>query len=139
MPESLADKVGLLLTHSVGCTATFTQIAGIEALTGPQEQVEKVCQVFQKRRDVIVEGLNNIPGIKCQNPHGAFYVFPNIRSFGLSSKELADFLLNEAGVAVLPGTSFGDQGEGYLRLCYANSIENIEKALRLMKEALVKV
>ncbi len=139
MPEDLARKVGLLLTHSVGCTASFTQIAGIEALIGPQQQVEEVRQLFQKRRDVIVSGLNNIPGIECQNPQGAFYVFPNIKSFDRSSKELADFLLNEAGVAVLPGTSFGDLAEGYLRLCYANSIENIEKALALIEQAVKKL
>jgi aspartate/methionine/tyrosine aminotransferase len=136
MPKHLADAVGLLLTHSVGCTATFTQIAGIEALEGPQEQVEKVRQVFHKRRDVIVKGLNDIPGITCQMPQGAFYVFPNIKHFGRTSDDLANYLLQEAGVCVLPGTSFGQMGEGYLRLCYANSIEAIEKALEKMKNAL---
>jgi aspartate aminotransferase len=139
MPEPLAEKVGLLLTHSVGCTASFTQIAGIEALTGPQAQVEEVRQIFQKRRDTIVKGLNEIPELSCQMPQGAFYVFPNIKRFGLSSDELAGYLLTEAGVALLPGTSFGKLGEGYLRLCYANSIENIEKALALMREALAKL
>ncbi len=139
MPEPLAEKVGLLLTHSVGCTASFTQIAGIEALTGPQAQVEEVRQIFQKRRDTIVKGLNEIPRLTCQMPQGAFYVFPNIKKFGLSSDELAGYLLTEAGVALLPGTSFGKLGEGYLRLCYANSIENINKALALMHKALTKL
>jgi aspartate/methionine/tyrosine aminotransferase len=139
MPEHLAGKVGLLLTHSVGCTASFTQIAGIEALEGPQQQVEEVRQRFQKRRDVIVSGLNAIPGITCQNPQGAFYVFPNIKSFERTSGDLADLLLNEAGVAVLPGTSFGNMGEGYLRLCYATSTSNIEKALGLIENALKKL
>ena len=136
MPKQLADAVGLLLTHSVGCTATFTQIAGIEAQEGPQEQVETVRQVFHKRRDVIVKMLNDIPGITCQMPQGAFYVFPNIKHFGRTSDDLANYLLQEAGVCVLPGTSFGKMGEGYLRLCYANSIEAIEKALGKMKNAL---
>jgi aspartate/methionine/tyrosine aminotransferase len=139
MPERLADVVGLLLTHSVGCTASFTQVAGIEALSGPQDQVEKVRQIFQERRDVIVNGLNAIPGVTCRMPRGAFYVFPNVKSFGRSSDDLANYLLKEAGVCLLPGTSFGAMGEGYLRLCYANSIEAIEKALEKMKEALGKL
>jgi aspartate aminotransferase len=139
MPPHLAEVVGLLLTHSVGCTATFTQIAGIEALTGPQDQVERVRKIFQERRDVIVKGLNDIPGITCRMPQGAFYVFPNIKSFGRTSDEMANYLLKEAGVCLLPGTSFGQLGEGYLRLCYANSIEAIKKALEKMKEALKKL
>jgi len=139
MPEPLADTVGLLLTHSVGCTATFTQLAGIEALKGPQEEVEKVRRIFHKRRDIIVAGLNDIPGINCQMPQGAFYVFPNIKHFGRKSDDLAEYLLQEAGVCVLPGTSFGEMGEGYLRLCYANSIEAIEKALEKIKHALAKL
>jgi len=139
MPEDLAHKVGLLLTHSVGCTAGFTQMAGIEALGGPQRQVEQVRSVFKKRRDIIVNGLNDIPGIDCQMPRGAFYVFPNIKSFGCSSEKLADYLLKKAKVAVLPGTSFGDQGQGYVRLCYANSSEKITEALGLIKRALSKL
>jgi aspartate/methionine/tyrosine aminotransferase len=136
MPEALAQKIGLLLTHSVGCTATFTQYAGIEALTGPQAQVEAVRAEYQQRRDLIVAGLNAIPGITCQTPQGAFYVFPNIKRLGLSSAQVADYLLQEAGVALLPGTAFGEHGEGYLRLCYANSRENIQAALERMAEAL---
>jgi len=136
MPKPLADTVGLLLTHSVGCTAAFTQVAGIEALTGPQDEVERVRKIFLRRRDIIVKGLNAIPGVTCRVPRGAFYVFPNVKSFGRPSNELADYLLNEAGVCVLPGTSFGRMGEGYIRLCYSNSIEAIESALEKMKEAL---
>ena len=123
MPESLAQVVQLLLTHSVGCTAQFVQIAGIEALTGPQDQVNVVVNEYQKRRDVIVNGLNAIPGITCQRPQGAFYVFPNIKPFGISSSEMAGFLLEKANVAVLAGSDFGEYGEGYLRLTYSNSID----------------
>jgi aspartate/methionine/tyrosine aminotransferase len=136
MPEALATKVGLLLTHSIGCTAAFTQAAGIEALSGPQDQVEKVRVEYEQRRDLIVEGLNAIPGITCQKPEGAFYVFPNITSFGKSSNELADYLLENARVAVLSGTSFGQYGEGYLRLCYSNSKEQIQRALDRIAKAL---
>jgi len=129
MPESLVHVVQLLLTHSVGCTAEFVQIAGIEALTGPQDQVRAVVSEYQIRRDAIVEVLNAIPGVTCKRPQGAFYVFPNIKSFDTSSSEMADFLLEKAGVAVLPGSSFGEYGEGYLRLTYSNSIENIRRAI----------
>jgi aspartate aminotransferase len=135
MPKPLADAVDLLLTHSVGCTAAFTQVAGIEALTGPQDEVEQVRRIFQQRRDIIVKGLNAIPGVTCRMPQGAFYVFPNVKNFGRSSRELAEYLLREAGVCVLPGTSFGEMGEGYLRLCYSNSIEAIESALEKMNAA----
>jgi aspartate/methionine/tyrosine aminotransferase len=129
MPEALAERLSLLLTHSIGCTAAFTQIAGIEALTGPQSMVDQMMEKFQIRREHIVRGLNSISGIKCQVPEGAFYAFPNISSFSIPSKELSLRILNEAGVAVLSGTDFGPHGEGYLRLCYANSLENIERAL----------
>jgi aspartate/methionine/tyrosine aminotransferase len=136
MPPSLAQRVQLLLTHAVGSTAHFTQFAGMEALRGPQDRVEEVVAQFQRRRDVIVAGLNEIPGILCQEPQGAFYVFPNVKSFGKTSAELADLLLEEAGVALLPGSSFGIMGEGYLRLSYANSTENIERALSQMRRVL---
>ncbi|OQY22240.1 MAG: aspartate aminotransferase, partial [Anaerolineaceae bacterium 4572_32.1] len=129
MPRSLAEKVALLLTHSVGCTATFTQLAGLEAIRGPQDEVEAVVAEFRRRRDLIVQGLNAIPGLRCPMPQGAFYVFPNIQAFDRSAGELADYLLEKAGVAVLPGTAFGSGGKGHLRLSYANSPENIQKAL----------
>ncbi len=139
MPAELAERVGLLLTHSVGCTASFTQLAGIEALRGDQEQVAKVREIFRERRDLIVDGFNDIPGITCCKPGGAFYVFPNIKSFGKTSKEMAAYLLEEAGVALLPGTSFGEMGEGYLRSTFTNSLEAIEKALAAIKKALEKL
>jgi aspartate aminotransferase len=139
MPEALADRVELLLTHSVGCTASFTQVAGIEALHGDQEQVEAVVEQYRRRRDVLVEGLNAIPGFHCRLPQGAFYAFPNIRALGRPSDWLANYLLDEAGVAVLPGTSFGKNGEGYLRVCFANSMENIRQALELMGDAIARL
>lgn len=129
MPEALAERVELLLTHSIGCTATFTQMAGIEALTASQEIVNEVVVEYQRRRDRIVTGLNAISGIHCQVPQGAFYVFPNVKSLGIPSNQLARRLLGDAGVAVLAGTDFGQYGEGYLRLCYATSPENIDRAL----------
>jgi aspartate/methionine/tyrosine aminotransferase len=136
MPEALADKVSLLLNHSIGCTATFTQYAGLEAVLGPQEKVEQVRAEFQRRRDVIVEGLNAIPGISCHMPRGAFYVFPNIEAYDRPARKLASYLLDKAGVALLPGTDFGRNGEGHIRLSYASSIENIRKALDRMRDAL---
>lgn len=139
MPESLADRLDLLLTHSVGCTATFTQYAGIEALTGPQDQVAAVVVAYRRRRDVLVAGLNAIPGVRCQVPRGAFYAFPNVSAFGKPSDWLADYLLDEAGVALLSGTGFGPGGEGYLRLCFANSMANIQKALVRITAALAGV
>ena len=133
MPESLAERVSLLLTHSIGCTAGFTQIAGIEALTGPQDMVDRMMEEFEIRRERMVSGLNEIPGINCQLPEGAFYAFPNVHSYNITSKELSIRILDKAGVALLSGTDFGPHGEGYLRLCYANSLENIDRALeRLM-------
>ena len=137
MPKDLAQVVQLLLTHSVGCTSEFVQIAGIEALTGPQDHVDAVVAEYQRRRDMIVDGLNAIPGITCRRPEGAFYVFPNIKALGMSSSELADFILEKANVSVLPGSSFGACGEGYLRMVYSNSIENIRQALAQIKEAVL--
>lgn len=139
MPEPLAAAEARLMTNSNSCTAAFTQIAGIEALTGPQDEAQRMVEEFRRRRDVIVEGLNAIPGVSCRKPAGAFYVFPNVKSFGRPSKEIADYLLEEAGVAVLSGTAFGAYGEGYLRLSYANSIENIRKALERMEAALSRL
>lgn len=136
MPKSLAERVDLLLTHSVGSTAHFTQFAGLEAITGPQDMVGIMVTEYQHRRDVIVDGLNNIPGFVCQKPQGAFYVFPNITGTGMGSTELANLILEKAGVALLPGNSFGGYGEGYLRLSYANSIENIQKGLERIKSIL---
>jgi aspartate aminotransferase len=129
MRADLATHVARLMTNSSSCTASFTQVAGVEALRGPQESVDKMCAEFKKRRDVMVARLNKIKGFSCRLPKGAFYVFPNITKTGWPSKKLADALLDDAGVAGLSGTAFGDFGEGYLRFSVANSIENIEKAL----------
>ena len=137
MPKELAARIDLLLTHSIGSTAHFTQIAGIEAVTGPQEMVNVMVSEYQLRRNVIVDGLNTIPGFTCQKPQGAFYAFPNITGTGMDSAELANLILEKAGVALLPGNSFGQYGEGYLRLSYANSIENIEKGIERIRTVLI--
>jgi len=129
MRADLATHISRLMTNSSSCTASFTQIAGIEALRGPQDSVDKMCAEFKKRRDVMVDGLNKIKGFSCRSPKGAFYVFPNIFRTCWPAKKLADALLEEAGIAALSGTAFGSFGEGYLRFSVANSIENIEKAL----------
>ncbi|MGD2058044.1 MAG: pyridoxal phosphate-dependent aminotransferase [Anaerolineales bacterium] len=134
MPVDLAERVALLLTHSIGCTAHFTQYAGLNAITGSQEEVEAMVAVYRSRRDLLVEGLNAIHGVSCAEPQGAFYAFPNVSSFGLSSSTLADRILEEAGVALLSGTSFGKNGEGYLRISYANSMANIERAINQLAE-----
>ena len=136
MPRELADRVGLLLTHSIGSTAQFTQFAGVEAVLGQQEQVDAIVAEYQRRRNLIVDGLNAIPGIQCQKPEGAFYVFPNIKATGMKSGELADLILEKGGVALLPGSSFGTYGEGYLRLSYANTIKNIERGLERIQSVL---
>ncbi len=129
MEPQLAQQVTRLMTNSNSCTASFTQMAGIAALRGDQSSVDLMREEFRRRRKVMVERLNRIPGFSCVEPHGAFYAFPNITVTGWRSRELGDALLAEAGVACLPGTAFGDRGEGYLRFSFANSVENIEKAL----------
>jgi aspartate/methionine/tyrosine aminotransferase len=130
------DCVGLLLTHSLGSTAHFSQFAGIEAIRGPQDRVDTMVTEYQRRRDVIVAGLNAIPGFSCQKPQGAFYAFPNITGTGMKSGELANLILEKAGVALLPGSCFGEYGEGYLRLSYATALPIIEKGLARIREAL---
>ena len=129
MPETLVPSIAQLQINSNSCTASFSQIAGIEALVGSQEEPRRMVEEFQRRRDVLVEGLNKIPGFRCLKPLGAFYAFPDITGTGRSSRELADSLMNEAGVACLSGTAFGEFGEGYLRFSYANSVDNIRIAL----------
>jgi aspartate/methionine/tyrosine aminotransferase len=129
MRPDLAAHITRLMTNSNSCTASFTQIAGIEALRGDQSSVDRMCHEFQRRRDAFVAGLNRIKGFSCRLPKGAFYVFPNITKTGWKSKKLADALLEEAGVACLSGTAFGDYGEGYLRFSVANSLENLNTAL----------
>jgi aspartate aminotransferase len=135
MPEWLAEQVTRLNVNSNSCTATFVQAGGLAALTGPQQAAAEMVEAFRRRRDVIVDGLNCIPGFRCLKPHGAFYAFPNVEGTGMASKELEQFLLYEAGVATLAGTSFGAHGEGFLRLSYANSVENIGLALERIDAA----
>jgi aspartate/methionine/tyrosine aminotransferase len=129
MRADLATHITRLMTNSNSCTASFTQIAGIEALRGDQSAVEHMCAEFKKRSEMFVAGLNKINGFSCRQPKGAFYVFPNITMTGWKSKPLADALLDQAGVAALSGTAFGEFGEGYLRFSVANSLENLQQAL----------
>jgi aspartate/methionine/tyrosine aminotransferase len=136
MPEEIARKVTLILNNSNSCTPPFTQMAGIQALTGPQDSVETMVAEFRRRRDLIVEGLSSIPGVRCRLPAGAFYAFPNITGTGLDASAVARALLNEAGVAVLDGTAFGRGGAGYLRLSYATSVEKIKAGLEKIRAAL---
>src|SRR5215831_13781791 len=138
MPHWLASAVNQLTVNCNSCTASFTQRAGMAALQGPQDAVGIMVKEFRRRRDAIVKGLNEIPGFRCALPAGAFYAFPNVSGTGMSSKDLANLLLNEAGVACLWGTAFGAHGDGYLRFSYANSLENIMEAIaRIQKVSAV--
>ncbi len=139
VPADVTPHIARLMTNSNSCTASFTQIAGIEALRGPQDSVAAMVKEFRVRRDRIVEGLNSLEGISCVKPQGAFYVFANVKQLGMRSAELQDRLLQDAGVASLAGTSFGPEGEGYLRFSYANSLANIEKALSAIASLLQRV
>jgi aspartate/methionine/tyrosine aminotransferase len=139
MPKKLADYLFTFAINNFSSTATFSQYAMVEALTGPQDEVNRMVAEFKKRRDVIVDGLNAIDGITCKLPQGAFYAFPNITGTGLDSRRFADIMLEEAGVACLAGTSFGQFGEGYVRFSYANSIENITEALARIKRVLAGI
>jgi len=138
-PPALVEPVTRLVINSVSCTSAFSQYAAIAALQGSWEPVEQMVAEFRRRRDVIVAGLNDIPGISCLEPQGAFYVFPNITGTGLTSAQLAGQLLADAGVAALSGTAFGTYGEGFLRFSYANSVENIQAALEIIKGQLAQV
>jgi aspartate/methionine/tyrosine aminotransferase len=134
MPHWLAKAVNLLAVNCNSCTASFTQRAGIAALEGPQDAVTAMVAEFRRRRDAMVKGFNEIPGWKCTLPAGAFYAFPNISGTGMPVREMANFLLNEAGVACLWGTAFGAYGDGYLRFSYANSLPNIQEAVDRIKQ-----
>jgi aspartate/methionine/tyrosine aminotransferase len=134
MRPDLALHIARLMTNSTSCTASFTQVAGIAALRGDQSSVDKMSAEFKRRRDAFVAGLNKIKGFSCRLPKGAFYVFPNITKTGWPSKKLADALLEEAGVACLSGTAFGEYGEGYLRFSVANSLENLNAALTKIED-----
>jgi aspartate aminotransferase len=137
-PPALVEPVTRLVINSVSCTSAFSQFAAIAALQGPWEPVEQMVAEFRRRRDVIVAGLNDIPGLSCLEPAGAFYVFPNITGTGLTSSQLAAMLLDDAGVAALGGPAFGTFGEGFLRFSYANSVENIQAALAAIKSRLAE-
>jgi aspartate/methionine/tyrosine aminotransferase len=136
MPRSFVPKVARLFSNANSCTCSFVQRAGIEALKGPQDAVLAMLEEFRARRDLLVDGLNDLPGFSCRTPAGAFYVFPNIGGTNMTSEELQRFLMEQAGVAVVAGPSFGEYGEGYIRLSYANSQENIREALEAMATAL---
>ena len=133
MPEYLATAVGRLMVNSTSCTATFTQMAGVAALKGPQDDVDKMVAEFRRRRDAFCAALNDVPGWRCVLPGGAFYAFANVKAMGRSSKEIADELLMDAGVACLDGGGFGEYGKGYIRFSYANSYENLMKAAERIK------
>jgi aspartate/methionine/tyrosine aminotransferase len=135
-PTALIEKMALLLETTSSCVSPFIQRAGIEALNESQQKIIDMVLEYRRRRDLMVKGLNEIPGISCVKPDGAFYVFPNIRKTGMTSNEFTDFILKEAGVAITPGNVFGENGEGYVRLCYVNSMSNIEKALEKIRTAL---
>src|SRR5262245_28982035 len=136
MPVALAEHITRLMVNTNSCTASFTQLAGIAALQGDQTPVAEMLAEFRRRRDLVVAGLNRLPGVSCRSPRGAFYVFPNVKQVGRPSAQVAEALLNEAGVAVLGGTAFGEYGEGYLRLSYANSEANLRRALERMAPVL---
>jgi aspartate/methionine/tyrosine aminotransferase len=137
MPLVMVDAVSKLMVNSNSCTATFTQRAGIAALEGPQTDVDRMLREFRKRRDAFVAGLNQIPGLRCAVPGGAFYAWADISETGFGSRELADLLLHEAGVAALDGAGFGKQGTGYLRFSYANSMENLMEAVSRIRNQLL--
>jgi aspartate aminotransferase len=129
VPQALAQTYGTLIINTISCAPTFVQVGAVEAMNGPQDPIADMVKEFRVRRDLVVEGLNRIPGIRCLSPHGAFYVFPDISGTGLTGAELADKLLHEAGVCVLAGTAFGHIGTGHIRISYANSRENLAEAL----------
>jgi len=135
VPIMMAERLNDFLVSAVSCTAAFTQWAGVEAFTGDQSFISDMMDRFREKRDRIVKGLNLIPGFTCLHPKGAFYAFPNIKDTGMTSQECADHLLHKAGVAVLPGTAFGPYGEGYLRFSYASTLENIDNAVKKIKES----
>jgi aspartate/methionine/tyrosine aminotransferase len=132
-PERLIEKMGLMVQTIISCVSPFIQDAGIAAITGPQDRAFEMVNIYRRRRDILVDGLNKIPEISCIYPQGAFYAFVNITKTGKTSAQFTDFLLDKAGVAVLPGADFGNCGEGYIRMCYANSEDNIREGLKRIK------
>ena len=138
MPTELVEPISRLGTNSVSCTASFTQRAVLEAMDGPQNEPDRIVAEFKSRRDIIVEGLNQVPGVRCPMPKGAFYTFPSVEDTGMTSRDFADGLLEEEGVACLAGESFGEYGEGCVRFSFANSAENIERALERIQRFVSK-
>jgi len=139
MESNLAAQIAKLMINSNSCTAAFTQVAGIEAIRGPQDESVRMVEVFRRRKDRVVELLNQIEGVSCRSPKGAFYVFPNVKDLGLPALEIQRKLLKEANVALLSGTAFGTQGEGYLRLSYATSMEQLEEGIARIKGVLERL
>ena len=139
LPKELVDPFSKLIINSVSCTSSFEQIAAIEALTGPQTEVARMVEEFRVRRQIVVDGLNAIPGITCRMPHGAFYVFPNVSGTGMNGSQMADKLLNEGGVCTLSGTAFGKVGADHIRISYANSRENLKLALERIADTVAKI
>lgn len=137
-PDWIVEAINMLMVNSNSCTASFTQRAGLAAITGSQDEPARMVEEFRRRRDAFVAGLNTIPGFRCPTPQGAFYAFPNIRGTGRKSKQLADDLLYQAGVACLSGTAFGEYGEGYLRLSYANSLDNLLEAVERIRNYMTR-
>jgi aspartate/methionine/tyrosine aminotransferase len=135
-PPQVIDKMQLLLQTTSSCVPPFIQSAGLQAIKGSKEHVAKMVETYKIRRDLIVKELNALPGVSCIKPGGAFYVFPNIKKTGMDEETFADVMLDEAGVAVLPGSNFGNAGKGYIRLCYATNEQNIKKGLERMKKCL---
>jgi aspartate aminotransferase len=135
-PPALAAKLDQLMINSSSCAAGFTQMAAVEALSAPESEhaVHRMVKVFERRRDLVVDGLNAIPGVRCARPQGSFYAFPNISGTGFDERELADRLLTEAGVAVLPGTAFGEAGKGYIRLAYTQSEDELKRGLKQISD-----
>jgi len=138
MPTWLVEAVTKLMVNSCSCVASFAQRAGIAALRGPQDAVDNMVAEFRRRRDAFCAGLNRIPGFRCALPGGAFYAYANVEETGMPSKQLADMLLEEAGVAGLNGGAFGEYGEGYIRFSYANSLENLMEAVSRIQKAAVR-
>lgn len=135
-PKEVIEKMGLIIQTIVSCVPPFIQLAGVEAIKGDQSAISEMLTAYRQRRDVLVDGLNSIPEIQCVRPEGALYAFPNILGTGMTSDAFADFALDKAGVALLPGNNFGGHGEGFVRLCYVNTLENIERAIEQLGQAL---
>jgi aspartate/methionine/tyrosine aminotransferase len=139
IPDPLLEAYGQLIINTVSCTSTFSQLAAVEALTGPQDAVDAMVEEFRERRDLVVEGLGRIAGISCLRPDGAFYAFPDVSGTGLGGAELAERLLRDAGVCVLAGTAFGGVGRDHVRISYATSRENLLEALRRIRSVVESI